>query len=199
MLRPSQEAFAELASRGNLVPIVRDILADMDTPVSLFKKLDDGETSFLFESVEGGEKWGRYSFIGRGARAIFRARGRHVEWSEEGRTESFEVEGDPLEVLRERMAAYQPVTLEGVPLPRFLGGAVGMVAYDWVRFVEQIPEQNPDEVDMPDLWFCLPEVVVVHDRVRKHASVVRYVETPEGADLAKLYADAEMELAEVGF
>ena len=93
MLRPSQEAFADLASRGNLVPIVRELLADMDTPVSLFKKLDDGKTSFLFESVEGGEKWGRYSFIGTGARAIFRARGQLVEWTDESGTQSTRVEG----------------------------------------------------------------------------------------------------------
>jgi len=191
VLRPSQDAFADLASRGNLVPIVRELLADMDTPVSLFKKLDDGETSFLFESVEGGEKWGRYSFIGTGARAIFRARGQVVEWTDATGTERIRVDGDPLVVLRERLAAYRPVSLEGIPLPRFLGGAVGMVSYDWVRFVETLPDGNPDEVDMPELWFALPEVVVVHDRVRKHAYVVRYVETPPGADLAALYAEAE--------
>jgi anthranilate synthase component 1 len=195
VLRPSQEAFADLALRGNLVPIVREMLADMDTPVSLFKKIDDGETSFLFESVEGGEKWGRYSFIGAGARAIFRARGAHVEWTDASGTEKIEVEGDPLVVLRERLAAYDPVQLEGIPLPRFLGGAVGMVSYDWVRFVEDIPDANPDEVDMPDLWFALPEVVVVHDRVRKHAYVVRYVETPDGADLGAIYTEAEAELS----
>ena len=87
MFRPSEEAFEDLATRGNLVPVVREILADMDTPLSLFKRLDDGATSFLFESVEGGEKWGRYSFMGAGARALFRARGREVEWSSEGETQ----------------------------------------------------------------------------------------------------------------
>ena len=71
MLRPNQEEFIELSRKGNLIPVVREILADMETPVSLFQKLDDGETSFLFESVEGGEKWARWSFIGVGARAKF--------------------------------------------------------------------------------------------------------------------------------
>ena len=75
-LRPSQDEFENLASRGNLIPVVREILADMDTPLSLFRRLDDGRTSFLLESVEGGEKWARYSFMGVGARAMFRARGR---------------------------------------------------------------------------------------------------------------------------
>jgi len=101
VLRPSQESFEELAKRGNWVPVVREILADMDTPLSLFRRLDDGHTSFLFESVEGGEKWGRFSFIGTGARALFRARGREIEWSEGGRTQRFLASGEPLEKLRE--------------------------------------------------------------------------------------------------
>ena len=166
MLRPSQQEFSHLARRGNLVPVVRELLADQDTPVSLFRKLDDGQTSFLFESVEGGEKWGRFSFIGTGARAIFRARGQQVEWQEDGSTTREQVEGDPLEVLRERLEELRPVALQGLELPRFLGGAVGFVGYDWVRFVERIPDENPDECGMPDLWFVLPETVVVFDRVR---------------------------------
>ncbi|NRA08291.1 MAG: anthranilate synthase component I [Myxococcales bacterium] len=197
MLRPSQQVFADLATRGNLVPVVRELLVDLDTPVSLFRKLDDGATSFLFESVEGGEKWGRYSFIGTGARAIFQARGRSVEWRDAAGTTRFEVAGDPLEVLRERLAEMRPVALEGVDLPRFLGGAVGFVGYDWVRFVERVPDTNPDELEMPDLWFVLPETVVVHDRVRNRASVVRYVHVEPAADTDALYEQAEKELEAV--
>jgi anthranilate synthase component I len=196
LLRPSQEVFRELTTRGNLVPVVREILADMDTPLSLFRRLDDGCTSFLFESVEGGEKWGRYSFMGTGARAVFRARGRDVEWSEGGRTQRLSVEGDPLEVLRERLAALRPVTPEGVELPRFLGGAVGMVSYDWVRFIERIPDENPDECGMPDLWFALPETVVVYDNTRKHATLVRHVYIEPGADPDALYRSAAASLEE---
>ena len=120
------------------MPVVREVLADCDTPLSVFRKLDDGSTSFLLESVEGGERWARYSFIGTGARAIFRARGSHVEWVEGGRCERSEAPGDPLEVLRHKLAELSAVTLEGVDLPPFLGGAVGMVSYDWVRFVERM-------------------------------------------------------------
>ncbi len=194
MVRPSQEAFVQHARRGNLVPLVRELIADMDTPLSLFRRLDDGRTSFLFESVEGGEKWGRFSFIGTGARGVFRARGRDVEWSEGSRTQRLRVDGDPLEFLRERLAAVHPVALEGLELPRFLGGAVGMVSYDWVRFVEKIPDANPDELEMPDLWFVLPETIVVYDNVRKTALLVRHVEIPPGADLAALYRSAAAEL-----
>jgi anthranilate synthase component 1 len=190
LLRPSQEAFEALAARGNWVPLVREMMADLDTPLSLFRRLDDGRTSFLFESVEGGEKWARYSFIGTGARAILRARGRAVEWEEGGATERIQVEGDPLEVLRQKLAAYRTVVPEGIGLPRFLGGAVGMVGYDWVRFVEDVPDVNPDEVGMPDLWFVFPELVVVYDNVRHSALLVRYVEVEPGGDLTAQYREA---------
>jgi anthranilate synthase component 1 len=190
LLRPSQEAFEALAARGNWVPVVREMMADLDTPLSLFRRLDDGRTSFLFESVEGGEKWARYSFIGTGARAILRARGREVEWEEGGDTEQIHAEGDPLEVLRRKLAGYRAVVPEGVALPRFLGGAVGMVGYDWVRFVEDVPDLNPDEIGMPDLWFVFPELVVVYDNVRHSAFLVRYVEVEAGADLPSRYREA---------
>jgi anthranilate synthase component I len=197
LLRPSQEAFEEHARRGNLVPLVRELVADMDTPPSLFRRLDDGRTSFLFESVEGGEKWGRFSFIGTGARAVFRANGADIEWSEGGRTHRERVAGDPLEFLRAKLAAYRPVHLDGLDLPRFLGGAVGMISYHWVRFVEKIPDTNPDETQMPDLWFVLPETIVVYDNVRKTAFIVRHVEIAPGANVAELYRKASAELEAV--
>ena len=170
------------------------VISGHTEPLKKARKLDDGNTSFLFESVEGGEKWGRYSFMGSGARAIFRARGRDVEWTAKGETRRVRVQGDPLEYLRDELARLEPVHLEGVELPRFLGGAVGMVSYDWVRFVERIPDANPDEIEMPDLWFVLPETIVVHDRLRKHAFVVRHVEIGEGADVASLYREAAEEV-----
>jgi len=197
VLSPSQEAFDELAKRGNLVPVVREILADHDTPLSFFRRLDDGSTSFLFESVEGGERWARYSFIGSGARAVFSARGNAVEWVEGDRVERRSVTGDPLEVLREKLAALHAVTPDAVDLPPFLGGAVGMVAYDWVRFVERIPDENPDDVGLPELWFVLPETLVVFDSVRHTALVVRHVSVAEGADTRVLYRQALAQLEAV--
>jgi anthranilate synthase component 1 len=187
---PSLEEFEALAERGNLIPVMREILADLDTPLSLFRRLDDGRTSFLLESVEGGEKWARYSFIGSGARASFRARGREIEWFEEGRSERRTAEGDPLEFLREKLAALHPVTPEGVELPRFIGGAVGMVGYDWVRFVERLPEPNSNEIGLPDLGFVFPETVVVYDNVRHMALIVRHVHLREEDDPRERYAEA---------
>jgi len=189
--RPSRESFDELAQRGNWVPVVREIRADLDTALSLFRRLDDGETSFLFESATGAEKWARYSFMGCGARAIFRARGEAVEWIEAGRTERLQIEGDPLVYLRNKLAAIDAVIPEtGGDLPPFLGGAVGFVSYDWVRFVEKIPDANPDEIGLPDLWFIFPEIVVIHDNARSTAFVVRHVEIQPGDDRTSIYEAA---------
>ena len=196
MLRPSQQAFEKLATRGNLIPVVREVVADMDTPLSLFRRLDDGRTSFLFESAEGAEKWARYSFIGTGARAVFRARGSEVEWVEGGRTERLRAEGDPLEFLREKLAALRAVVPEGVELPRFVGGAVGVIGYDWVRFVEKLPDENPSDVAFPDLWFVFPETVVAYDNMRSSALLIRHVEVKEGSDPAELYREAVARLDE---
>jgi anthranilate synthase component 1 len=189
LLRPSPDVFQKLATRGNLVPVVREILADLDTPLSLFRRLDDGRTTFLLESVEGGEKWARYSFVGAGARAIFRATGADVEWVEAGVEERLRAPGDPLEVLREKLRRFVPVALEGAGLPRFLGGAVGLVGYDWVRFVERIPDSHPERLPLPDLWFVVPETVVVYDNVHHTAQIVRYAELRPGDDPAQRYRE----------
>ncbi|MCH7643452.1 MAG: anthranilate synthase component I [Myxococcales bacterium] len=195
MRRPSRESFDELAKRGNWIPVVREIRADLDTALSLFKRLDDAETSFLFESVAGAEKWARYSFMGRGARAVFRVRGQAVEWTEAGRTRRFQIEGDPLVYLRDKLAQIDPVIPEaGGDLPPFLGGAVGFVSYDWVRFIEKIPDTNPDEIGLPDLWFIFPEIVVIHDNVRHTAFVVRHVEVRPGDDHGTIYEAALSEV-----
>jgi anthranilate synthase component 1 len=117
-----------------------------------------------------------------------------VEWCQGDETERTRVDGDPLEVLREKLAKLRPSVPEGLELPRFVGGAVGAVSYDWVRFVERIPDDNPDEIEFPDLWFSLPETVVVYDNVRHSALIVRQVEIPPGADPDALYAEALAEI-----
>ncbi len=198
MLRTSPEQFERLAKQatsGQHIPVVREILADLDTPLSLFRKIDDGRTAFLLESVEGGEKWARYSFLGVGARAIFRSSGSRVEWIEGGQTEVLEAEGDPLEILRERLRAFEAVQPTDFTLPRFIGGAVGMIGYDWVRFVEKIPDSNPDRVGLPDVFFVLPEFVVVYDNIRHTALIVVHtaIEPGGSVDGAFVAASAKIE------
>jgi len=199
VLRTSPEQFAALAHQGKHVPVVREILADLDTPLSLFRKIDDGKTAFLLESVEGGEKWARYSFLGVGTRAVFRSKGSRVEWIENGETEVLEVEGDPLNILRDRLRAFEAVQPTDFTLPRFIGGAVGMIAYDWVRFVEDIPDENPDRVGLPDAFFVLPEFVVVYDNVRHTALIVVHAEIEssgeDGTSVSSAAVDAALALA----
>jgi len=193
VLRTSPEQFETLAKQarhGKHIPVVREILADLDTPLSLFRKIDDGKTAFLLESVEGGEKWARYSFLGVGARAIFRSKGSRVEWVENGQTEVLEAEGDPLEILRERLRAFEVVPPTDLALPRFIGGAVGMIGYDWVRFVEKIPDSNPDRVGLPDVFFVLPEYVVVYDNIRHTALIVVHAAIQEGGSTSEAFGAA---------
>lgn len=194
MLRTSPEQFETLARQGKHIPVVREVLADLETPLSLFRKIDDGRTAFLLESVEGGEKWARYSFLGVGSRATFRSTGNRVEWAEKGEVEVIETEGDPLEVLRERLRAFEAVQPSEFALPRFIGGAVGMIGYDWVRFVENIPDGNPDRVGLPDAFFVLPEYVVVYDNVRHTALIIVHAEIGE-AGVDEAFADAEARIA----
>jgi anthranilate synthase component 1 len=183
-VRPDRDSYRELARRGAPVPLVREVLADLDTPLAIFRKLDDGSHAFLFESVEGGEKWGRYSIIGLGAGLVFRSRGARVEIRRGERTETIELPADrsvdPLVHLRRLLAERRP--LEIPELPRFVGGAVGYVAYDWVRFVERLPDSNPDDLELPDCFFVFPETVLVHDRLAQRLSIVHLPGIEAGAD-----------------
>ena len=194
MLRTSPEQFETLARQGKHIPVVREILADLDTPLSLFRKIDDGKTAFLLESVEGGEKWARYSFLGVGARASFRSMGNRVEWTENGKTEVLEAGDDPLLILRDRLRAFEAVQPTDFTLPRFIGGAVGMIGYDWVRFVEDIPDSNPDRVGLPEAFFVLPEFVVVYDNVRHTALIVVHAEVDGKGSTSEAFAAATLQI-----
>ena len=187
MYSPTLEEFLAHAEEGNLVPVYREILADMETPVSAFKKIDDGETSFLLESIEGGEKWARYSFLGSGPGKVFRSRGRHYEILDGGRQVAGGECDDPLAELKAFMAPYRPVQLEG--LPRFFGGAVGYLGYDMVRFVEELPDSSPQEVGTFDACFVLTEQLLIFDNMRQKIKVVCNVHL-DGDDPAAAYRKA---------
>ncbi len=151
MYLPSQSEFSRLAADGNLIPVYREILADLETPVSAFRKIDDGQASFLLESIEGGEKWARYSFLGSGGK-LFRCRGTRIEDSlQAAECCAAHAAADPLAALRDFMAPYRPVQLP--ELPRFFGGAVGYLGYDMVRFIERLPDANPREIGATDCLF----------------------------------------------
>lgn len=179
MIFPSFEDFKQKLNEGNLIPVWDEILADYDTPVSSFRKIESGDHSFLLESVEGGEKWGRYSFIGTDPSVIFRSKGDRIEIIENG--ESKESRGDPLNALRDLLSRYEPVKTEG--LPRFHGGAVGYFTYDIVNFIEELPDVNEDELGLWDSYYIITDTVLVFDNVSHKIKIIAnaYVPDPEQA------------------
>jgi len=169
MYRPSFDAFKAKASQGNLIPVYREIMADLETPVAAFLKLDRGDFSFLLESVEGGEKWGRYCFLGGEPSIIFQSKGRRVEITRNGFAEVQEGV-DPLDALKQLMGEFHPVEVEG--LPRFFGGAVGYLSYDMVRFFERLPDQTIDDLNVPDSMFMLTDTIMIFDHMLQKIKVV---------------------------
>jgi len=192
---PSENDFCRLAKNGNLIPVYREILADMETPVSAFRKIDDGLTSFLLESIEGGEKWARYSFLGCGPARVFRSRDDYYEVVFAGQVEQSGQCADPLSKLRELMAVYQPVEVEG--LPRFFGGAVGYLGYDMVRFVEQLPDNNPRQIGGWDACFMLTERLLIFDNMRQKVKVVCNIHLQPEEDPKLAYQRARQQIAQM--
>jgi anthranilate synthase component 1 len=169
MYFPDIATFQKLSQHGNLIPVYREIMADMDTPVTAFKKLDDGHFSFLLESIEGGEKWGRYSFLGSSPSRIIRSKGNTVEIIADGITTTT-ISEDPLDCIRTILARYTPVEVEG--LPRFFGGAVGYLGYDMVRHFEELPCDKPAMLDTYDSYFLITDTIVIFDTVSQKIKVV---------------------------
>lgn len=185
MVTPTREEFIRLAEKGNLIPVSREILADMETPVSAFRKIDDGQASFLLESIEGGEKWARYSFLGSGVRTLFRSRDRYFEILENGEVVRSGQSDDPLAELQGLMAGYRAVA--DPELPRFFGGAVGYYGYDMVRFVEELPTDKPRTIDTWDACFLLTDTLLIFDNVRQKVRVVCNATVGEGEDPGAVY------------
>jgi anthranilate synthase component 1 len=208
MFRPSLQEFEHLAIDAGLVPIYREIVADLDTPLTIFAKVAGGEShAFLFESLEGGEKWGRYSFIGFDPIVTFASRGTRITISREGTVD--EQEGDPLAALQQLLKSFNACNSEMACdpelLPRFFGGAVGFLGYDMVRFMERLPESNPPLAQFPECAFMVPRTVLIYDNLRQLLTVVNLVQTSgtgpglgiEALDLPALYAKAQAEIEEV--
>ncbi|MCE5229084.1 anthranilate synthase component I [bacterium] len=164
-IRPDYSEFLKRCRQGNLIPVWAEILADMETPVSVFKKLAGAEYAFLLESVEQGEALGRYSFIGYDPSVVIRCRGNEINVSYHGVDEAVvETTENPLHFLREFMQRYKPA--RDSELPPFIGGAVGYIAYDMVRQFERLPDSNPDDLKLPDAIFMIADTLAVFDHVR---------------------------------
>jgi len=192
MYAPDYETFQKLAREGNLIPLYREILADIETPVSVFMKLREQPYAFLLESVEGGEKWGRYTFLGADPRLIFRVQGAEVVIEEQGRAVRYEHHGNPLQFLKEILQRYSPVSIEG--LPRFYGGAVGFLGYEMVNFFERLPASTKDDLHTDEAVFLVTDTLILFDRVRHTIKVVACVHVDGVQNLRTLYDEAILKI-----
>ena len=177
MYLPDLETFCHQTEKANLVPVFRELPADLETPVSVFLKLRGTAPCFLLESVEHGEQLGRYSFIGTDPSLIFQASGDKGTITRYGEVSNVAFgphsEGkDPLDVVQGLLAQHQVVATP--QLPRFFGGAVGYLSYDMVRLFEKLPPCPRDELDLPDCAFLFPNSMVIFDHVQLKMKVVTY-------------------------
>ncbi len=198
MYSPDLKAFSELICESGLVPLHRTIIADLDTPLTIFAKVAGvNRHAFLFESMEGGEKWGRYSFIGLDPLVTFASVDDVVTISPvaEAGVKQTKTGVDPLLELRSLLESFNAVgNTSG--LPRFYGGAVGFLGYDMVRFVEDIPDSHPS-LDIPDSSFMVPRLVLIHDSVQQTLTVVCNVLADREKDPEILYADGVERIGKV--
>ncbi len=185
--KPTFEEFKESAKQGNLIPVYKEILADLDTPVSAYMKIGGEPYSFLLESVEGGEKWARYCFLGCGPSIIIETKGPAVIVRNNGVAEKKNIDGNnPLSVLKDILSQYQPVDMPD--LPRFSGGAVGFISYDMVRYFENLPDETENDLDIPDSIFVITDTLLIFDNVNQTIKVVSNAHTQD-RDLKEVYQE----------
>jgi anthranilate synthase component 1 len=184
------DEFRSYAKEGNLIPLYREILADHDTPVSAFDKIDHGPSAYLLESVQGGEEWARYSFLGSGSPIVMVEDRGDLCIKKGTRSRRIPSHGAPLDRLREFMEAYRPVTVPD--LPRFVGGAVGYLGYDIVKTFEDVPFRRKDHLGLPDFAFLLTETLLIFDNVSQKIKVVAnaHVKSSSERDVRSAYREA---------
>ena len=203
-IKPDRDTFKALAGKGkNLVPVYAEILGDTITPVAAYLKFSRVAgprhglpNSFLFESVLGGEKWARYSFLGFDPSAVITSRGNMIEVAENGQVTKIEA-ADPLKFIEEYMSRFRPAESEDKHLPRFYGGLVGYIGYEMVRFMEKLPSsaRRPSGTDaLPDMFLMLADTLLVFDNLTQGIKVLVNVHMSDGADADKAYGDAVLKI-----
>ncbi len=190
MSYPSEKEFLKLSKKGNLIPVYKEILGDLDSPVSAYYKLTQGDRhtekktfSFLLESVEGEEKVARYSFLAKDPELVVESKHNAIHITrfdqKTQKTETQKIHQTPLTTLREIMARYKFVHIPG--LPRFCGGMVGYIGYDVVRFFEDLPHKPQDDLKLPDILLVLAKALIIFDHLNHRIKVVYCVEIPVNA------------------
>ncbi|HEU6448186.1 MAG TPA: anthranilate synthase component I [Verrucomicrobiae bacterium] len=216
MYSPSLDEFLKLAAQGNLIPVTRRILADFETPLSAYRKIRGQGESFLFESVEGGEHIGRYSFVGCNPRAVIKQTENRVEVLENGKiAESFEIRrtgvspvsenknadrkdacpavNDGLEVVERVMKKYRAVAIPN--LPRFTGGAVGFIGYEFIHDVEPVVPRPPqDELKTPVMYFLIADQLLIFDRVQQTITILVNAILDDAENPTEAYENATSEI-----
>lgn len=187
MLYPDLNEFKEKTKEGNLIPVYREILADLETPLSAFLKLK-GKVGFLLESIEGGEKWARYSFLGSSPSMVIEGKGKSITIKRGLKKEKRKFKNDPLEVISDELKKYRPVKTSG--LPRFFGGFVGYIGYDTVRHFEKLPNLRHKGVDHPDIFLMFTDTLLVFDNLSQTIKVISNAYT-EGRDPEEAYEEAK--------
>lgn len=179
MYYPNEKEFLKLTKKGNVIPVYKEILADLETPVSAYLKIADAEYSFLLESVEEQEKIGRFSFLASKPVLIFQSQGKTIKITDmlKNTTKVFQTYSHPLLEIKKIMSPFKFVNLEG--LPRFCGGLVGYIGYDCVRFFERLPEITKDDLKLPDCLLMLTNGLLVFDNIKKTIKIVSSAHIPK--------------------
>ncbi|MEW5768326.1 MAG: anthranilate synthase component I [bacterium] len=184
MYHPNRNEFKKKAEQGNLISVYTEILADMETPVSAFYKIGQDDFAYLLESVEGGERIGRHSFLGISPKIILESKGPHITIIQKDQPQTTKEKGDPLAFLKKLLEPFKPVRVD--ELPGFYGGWVGYLAYDYIRFIEDIPDNNPDDLNLPDSVFMIADDLLIFDHVLHTLKVVSnaHIRPDQGVDEA---------------
>lgn len=182
-----------MASKYNLIPIVRRVMADTETPIRLFKHFAKKEHAFLLESVEGGAKWARYSFIGSDPFLMLYGKNGNMVLEQQGHKQI--VQEKPLELLKARLRAFRTPAI--AELPPFTGGAIGFFGYDLLQYYEKLPAHRIDDMDMNDIQFMFCDQVIVFDHLKQQLLLVSNVHIAEGATDRQIEASYDATLARI--
>ena len=198
-IHPTKEEFRALAGKGNVIPVYADLMADFETPVSAYAKLRAHGPAYLLESVEGGENLSRYSFIGCRPRKVIACGHRVAEIREQGRpAREVPAPRDPLSLVEDEIGRFRPVRLPG--LPRFTGGAVGYISYEYVSRIEPtVPTAPRDELNIPLIYFMLSDTLLIFDRAKQtlRLCVNAHIADASAAGAERARSAAEAELREL--
>ncbi|GIO55266.1 anthranilate synthase component I [Paenibacillus cineris] len=196
MLNPSKEQVIALAGQYNLIPVVKRLLADMETPIRIFQRYAQRECAFLLESVEGGSQWARYSFIGTDPFMMISGKKGEIVLEQGGQKQL--MKGKPVEELKALLRTYRSPKLDD--LPPFTGGAIGFFGYDLLQYYEKLPAHQVDDLGMDDIRFMFCDTVIVFDHVKQQILLVGNVHVKEGDNdeaIRKTYDEVDRRLEEI--